>query len=284
MLDEKKFFNVHTVMQFDNSIYKEMKERSRAEFGRRLRAIRTERAMSQLQIASALGITKNAITNWETGIAMPDATNIAPLCALLQCSAEELFGTPKLERLTSEELRHLSLYRSLGAYERGCVDALMEAMQDGRNQAFRAECRQNFSRIRRIPLRYSAGTGNPLDDSDGEKEYEYLRISRDVCMADAIETVTGDSMLPTFHDGDDLLIQRAESIEPGEIGIFVVAGDGYVKEYQPDGLHSHNKKYKTIHPSEDDNAHCIGRVLAVVTKDMRATEKESKILDEIYAE
>lgn len=168
-------------------------------------------------------------------------------------------------------------------YERRSVDALMEAMLDGREQAFRAECKRNFSRICHIPLRYSAGTGNPLDDSDGEKEYEYLRISRDVCMADAIVTVTGDSMLPTFHDGDDLLIQRAESIEPGEIGVFVVAGDGFVKEYQRDGLHSHNKKYKTIHPTEDDNARCLGRVLTVITDDMRASAKESEILNEIYA-
>jgi hypothetical protein len=49
-----------------------------------------------------------------------------------------------------------------------------------------------------------------------------------------------------------------------------------VKEYQRDGLHSHNPKYKTIRPTEDDNIHCIGRVLGVVDDNWRATPEEQR--------
>lgn len=44
--------------------------------------------------------------------------------------------------------------------------------------------------------------------------------------ADTIITVTGDSMLPTFRDGDELLVEYTPEIREGEIGIFVVAGRG----------------------------------------------------------
>ena len=72
-------------------------------------------------------------------------------------------------------------------------------------------------------------------------------------------------------------------IDEGEIGIFIVAGEGFVKEYRRDGLHSHNPKYKTIHPSQDDNFRCVGRVLDVITEDMLATPRELAVLNEAYA-
>ena len=90
-------------------------------------------------------------------------------------------------------------------------------------------------------------------------------------------------MLPTFQDGDGLLVEYTPEIEVGEIGIFVVAGEGFVKEYQPDGLHSHNPKYKTIRPMQDDNFRCVGRVLDVITEDMLATPRELAVLNEIYS-
>ena len=86
-----------------------------------------------------------------------------------------------------------------------------------------------------------------------------------------------------FRDGDDLLVEYTPEINPGEIGIFIVAGEGFVKEYQPDGLHSHNARYKTIHPTPDDNFRCIGRVLGIVTEDMLPTPRELDVLNEVYS-
>lgn len=90
-------------------------------------------------------------------------------------------------------------------------------------------------------------------------------------------------MTPTFHNGDELLVEFTPEIDPGEIGIFVIAGESFVKEYQPDGLHSHNPKCKTIHPGPDDNFRCVGRVLGVVTQDMYPTAQELDVLNEVYS-
>jgi transcriptional regulator with XRE-family HTH domain len=259
------------------------KEQNKRIYGDKIRAFRLLRGMNQPKLAALLGVTKNSVTNWESGVSRPEFDTLAQLCRTLDISADEFFGLPnRVETLAFAEREHLRRFRMLSKYERMSIDKLIDAMVENKELAFREECEKNFERLRRAPLPASAGTGMPLMETN-ECEYVYLRVSRDVCRADEIITVSGDSMLPTFADGDDLLVEHTKSLAPGEIGIFVVAGEGYVKEYRADGLHSHNPKYKTIRPTEDDNIRCIGRVLGVVDDSWRATPKEQAVLDEIHS-
>ena len=78
-------------------------------------------------------------------------------------------------------------------------------------------------------------------------------------------------MEPDLHDGDDILVQYADAISPGEVGVFVADGEGFVKEYQPDGLHSHNPRYKTIYTGEGADVRCCGRVTGAVAEGDIAT-------------
>ena len=55
-----------------------------------------------------------------------------------------------------------------------------------------------------------------------------------------------------------------------------------MKEYQKDGLHSHNPKYAVIHPYEDDHTSCVGRVLGIVGADQLATPDEYNVLTELF--
>ena len=112
----------------------------------------------------------------------------------------------------------MRLYRSLDTYRQRTVNTLMESMIENDLLAFRDGCANEFSYLGREELPSSAGTGTPLTDTY-EHEHVFLRNSRNVCRADTVITVSGDSMTPTFHNGDELLVEFTPEIDPGEIGI-----------------------------------------------------------------
>ena len=82
--------------------------------------------------------------------------------------------------------------------------------------------------------------------------------------SDYVISVDGDSMEPTFSDGDKLLVQHTDSVNVGEIGIFIIDGQSYVKEFGEDRLISHNSKYPDIIPSEYSDFRCVGKVIGVM--------------------
>ena len=64
--------------------------------------------------------------------------------------------------------------------------------------------------------------------------------------------------------GNFLDSDLADAVDIGEVGIFVVNGDVYIKELGSKCLISHNEKYKPIRISESDSVYCCGRVIGIV--------------------
>ena len=257
---------------------------ARGGFAARLRACRRQRGLGTAALAKALGVSKSSITNWETGVSFPGHALLVPLCELLGATPNELYGFSAREALLPEgERQALGLYRRLGPLDRANVCSLMRAMLDNAAAALREEC-LNAWRVRpRLYDRVCAGSGTELF-GDGGGEPFFLPDTPETRGADAIITVTGDSMEPTFCDGQDLLVRYSQEIRPGEIGIFVLDGQGTVKEYRPDGLHPHNPDYPVIRPEEGMPIRCVGRVLGAVTSSMRPDRERLRVLQELYAE
>ena len=86
--------DANTVISFPQTQAERNKMRNRAEFGDKIRAYRKACALSQPQLAEILGVTKNSITNWETGISRPELQMIPKLCQALSISADLFFGMP----------------------------------------------------------------------------------------------------------------------------------------------------------------------------------------------
>ncbi len=59
-------------------------------FGKIVKKLRRERDMTQEQLAEILSISPQAISRWETDMAMPDISMIAPLCHLFHITSDEL--------------------------------------------------------------------------------------------------------------------------------------------------------------------------------------------------
>ena len=64
---------------------------------------RKEKNITQSELAELLGITDRAISKWENGICMPDASNILELCNILNITINDLFSGEVVDMKENEK-------------------------------------------------------------------------------------------------------------------------------------------------------------------------------------
>ena len=252
---------------------------NRSKAGDLIRTSRPAKGSNQPRLAQLLGISKGCITNWENGLSLPSSQVLPKLCALLDLDAAQLLGAPQTEvpELTADERECLTLFRRLGPRDRRTTLSLMTIMSDNAAQDAVESCRRDFIPLPRFVDKVCAGSGNELT-SDGQQETCFVRRCPETLAADAIITVTGHSMEPTYADGDQLFISYTDELSPGQVGIFLVNGEGTLKEYRKEGLFPHNPDYEVILPSEDREITCVARVLGTLSSFLLPTEEQLRIL------
>ena len=239
----------------------------------RVRFFRERMGVEQKELAKMIGVTGNAVSNWENGRGRPDLNLIPELCEALHITMYDLFGLKDpTEQYTAGEQMHIEQYRELTPGHRTAVDQLMDTL-------IRVQAAENAPLLRRLTY-YSrslaAGFGDPTEFED-EGEPIWLYASREVDRADCVFTVNGNSMEPAYHDGDMVLVSRipdAPDLQPGEVGAFITGNETYIKVYQEDGLHSLNPDYKPIHFNETDRVYLIGRVTGIMDPGQVASESD----------
>ncbi len=86
-----------------------------SEIGARIRATRQERRWTQDDLAAAVGVSRSAVAQWETGRAGQLTPNLTRIAETLGVGVEFLmFGNDKrtpIQTKTSDELAMLRLYR-----------------------------------------------------------------------------------------------------------------------------------------------------------------------------
>ena len=151
-----------------------------------------------------------------------------------------------------------------------------------RNKAFKRHIlekkspkrKRNMIRIFRNELSACAGPSFSIGETRGEPVW--IEETPLTVQADEIIRVSGDSMEPEFHDGDQVLIRHGASLRPGDIGIFTNGDAGYIKVYQRDGLHSLNPAYPVMRFHAGDEVRCIGKVLGIADEELFAQDDEIK--------
>lgn len=202
------------------------------------------------------------------GVNKANITSLIKICNGLNIDCESLYYgriLPKQELLTStpfneNEINHIKKYRSLDSHGKELVDIVLEKEYERRSEP--KEFIQLLPPI--VIPSYghiaSAGTGQYVFDDIPPMMIEIENTIENQEVSFAID-VNGDSMEPTYHDEDTLLVKKQNTLRVGEIGIFMINGEAYVKELGNGVLISHNKDYKDIPLTEDTI--CIGRVIGV---------------------
>ena len=235
-----------------------------------IRARRRERGMSQEELGALVSVRKNAVGAWESGRSRPDLSSVPVICETLGLSLEEFFGVPEMRENADVPEEFADRYRSLTDYHRKIVLRQMDTLLEMQRPTSAAK--RKLIRLYRNDLSACAGPSFAIGEADGEEVW--IEETPLTAQADEIIRVSGDSMEPEFHDGDQVLVRHGASIRPGEIGIFTNGDAGYIKVYQRDGLHSLNPAYPTMTFHEGDEVRCVGKVLGIAEKELFARENE----------
>ncbi len=62
------------------------------QIGKRIATLRKEQNMTQMELADKLGISYQAVSNWERGNSMPDIAKLPELVEIFNLSLDELLG------------------------------------------------------------------------------------------------------------------------------------------------------------------------------------------------
>ncbi len=249
--------------------YDAQREAQENTLGRRLREARQEKGLSLKATAEELSyyhihLQASAVSKWEQGTTIPNAYQLFALCRLFGIEDGIRYFSGPLHReetaLNEQGLKKVEEYRedlaASGRYSR------------------RAPAEEAEEEIERPVFSFpvSAGTGNSLDGDD--YRIERFRAGTVPRKADFALTVSGDSMMPNYTDGQMVWVQETPELFPGEIGIFLLNGSAYMKMYteeeeEEDGgrvrtravLVSLNRAYRPIPVGEYDELRILGRVL-----------------------
>ncbi len=232
--------------------------------GARIKQARENKGLTQAELGTLINATGSAITNYERGISHPKEPLLLALMKALDVDANYLFqdviDLKSDIKLTLAEQQLINNYRKLSPYSKEIVEYIIDK-ELNRPKEVREECAVYEFVAYYGNSKISAGTGIDLIDNPPT---EYVKIACDsgLCNADFVLNVSGDSMLPQFENGDRIAIKQTSSIDIGEIGIFIVDGENYIKKLGKNELISLNTTYKPM--QIDDATICIGKVLGKV--------------------
>ena len=233
------------------------KEEIAIVIGENIKRYRLQNGWTQQELGAKIGISKNAIGNYEKGFRSPKKDTMFDLANAFNISIDDLF--PPIQNDSSSNASQIqSIYDELNPPRQ--VKVLNYAkMQLNEQENEVSEAIQLYS-YDYYDHPASAGTGQYLNDVRVER----IELPVDID-ADFVIPIKGDSMEPDYHDGDLVFIQTSVDLNDGVIGVFNYNGDAYIKQLVIDKdqayLHSLNPAYKDMPITPDTDFRIIGEVV-----------------------
>lgn len=181
---------------------------------------------SPTAVATSIGISRTSVNRWKNGSTPTDA-NILAIADYFGIAPDyfvaEETPIPKSELDTK--------YSFLDEHGRSVVDAVLELEY----QRCTVRTKNKVTEMPRPTIRHylsrpAAGVGGMVEGED----FEDIELPDDAPRgADFCLTVSGDSMEPVIHDGQMVYVKRDVPLEPQDIGVFIVNGEAFVKQFFP---------------------------------------------------
>lgn len=244
------------------------------DFSNRLKELRLKAGYSQKDVYEHFKIPQSTFSSWEIGKSEPSGEMLIKLCEFYHCDIIKEFSSN--EDLSYKEWDLIEKYRLIAKHSpegikvvdiilnrENSIAKKLKEQEEYRKKLTKDTSQDNTFYLSTRFISYyfrlaSAGTGQIVFDMPPSEKIEIPDIP-EYKKVDYAIGVNGNSMQPEYNDGDILLIEMTEEIEPGEIGIFIVNGESFVKKLGDRELISLNPDYGNISLTEDSK--CRGRVV-----------------------
>lgn len=227
-----------------------------------INTLKKEKGLTNSQIAQMSGVTLSTLDKITSGVnTNPKLDTLQAICKVLGCTLNDFVEGQSKDGLSQLEQAHIKKYRLLDPYGKEAVDGVLDVeYRRCREEEEPPEGEEKIVRFS-VPgflLPMSAGTGQ---EAGQEYPEDYTLVKAPPRGTSYIAPVNGISMEPTYLSGDLVFVHACEEIRVGEIGVFFMDGQQWIKELGDGVLISHNPAYDPI-PMRDD-IRCQGHVLGV---------------------
>ncbi len=226
----------------------------------------------QRELTTYLGLKSVAFSEWKSGKSKSYKKYLIEIADFFNVSLDYLVYGKEKSSLTSElsadEQELFKIYKGLSIENKARVRERAEVLAELEAPAVNEPEPEEDKEIETIfieysTLRVSAGTGEPLID-DTYPEFIEVKRSELTEEANFAVKINGNSMLPHYKNNDIVLVRSQPEVAVGEIGIFTIDGEGYIKERGENRLISLNPEYDDIHFKEGQDIRCKGLVIGTL--------------------
>lgn len=241
------------------------KEQIASIIGEKIKQYRLKNGWTQQELGSKIGISKNAIGNYEKGIRSPKKDTMFDLASAFKISIDDLFPQIKKDSSTTT-----SLPNAPDLLTQQITDKVVQLTTHNKKIVLRTSEELLESQEREVNEelfeyhvfeKLSAGTGYGYAE---DRNYDTVYFDKDITH-DLASWVYGDSMEPDFADGSVALIKDTGWDYDGAIYAVDWDGQSYIKKVykEKDGLRlvSLNDKYDDKFARWEEEPRIIGKVV-----------------------
>ncbi|MDU4285780.1 MAG: XRE family transcriptional regulator [Streptococcus sp.] len=245
------------------------KEQIAIVIGEKIKQYRLANGWTQQELGTKIGMSKNAIGNYEKGFRSPKKNTMFDLAKAFSISIDDLF--PPVQKDSASDIQ--SIYDELEPNRQRKVITYAEKLWDEQKNEEEAKINEVSEAISLYQVEVVSETAAACGFNYGfgyeDTDIETIEVDEKPPHHEIATKVSGDSMQPDYQDGDILyLVDKGLTTYNGDLAVIAYGDRSYFKKiYTENGrlrLVSLNEKYEDIildfPPAEDTHI----KIFAVV--------------------
>ncbi|MBA8773094.1 helix-turn-helix domain-containing protein [Staphylococcus schleiferi subsp. coagulans] len=228
-------------------------------FSLNLERLMNKKDMSDSELATLVNVNRTTVTRWRKGIRSPKLEKLPEIANVFGVEPLDLIN----ETTKTDVINKINTTASqlTPPRQKRVLDFATEQLDEQNNKVLQINSNNIVSEEVAVYGYASAGTGETLIDGvEFKTQYNGYIPNHDFALQ-----VNGDSMEPLFEDKEIIFVDKTKQINSGQIGIFVIDGEAYLKKVfiSDKGIRlvSLNSKYPDLHFDSSHDIKVAGKVI-----------------------